>query len=99
MILALAPVTNHSLGQGHHGRLWDSPMTDDLPKVDMTGATCVLREELVDEADHAVRLLQDYHLACLLRSILGDVYHHIEECQCVDSDVQNVPTATMTFVE
>lgn len=73
-------------GQGYHGRRWDSPMTDGMPKVDMTGATCVLCEELVDENDDAIRQLQDYHLACFLRSILGDVYHQTEECLCFGGD-------------
>lgn len=68
--------------QGYHGRLWDSPMTDELPKIDMTGATCVLCEELVDEHDDAIRLLQDYHLACLLRSLLGGVAHQEDRCLC-----------------
>lgn len=57
-------------------------MTDDLPKIDMTGATCVLCAELIAEHDDALRLLQDYHLACLLRSILGDVDHQEGLCLC-----------------
>jgi hypothetical protein len=61
-------------------------MTDELPKVDMTGATCVLCEETIGETDDGLRLLQDYHLACLLRSILGDVYHQQELCFCFGGD-------------
>lgn len=72
--------------QGYHGRLWDSPMTDGMRRVDMTGATCVLCEEEIGEHDDGLRQLQDYHLACFLRSILGDVFHQTGECSCFGGD-------------
>lgn len=72
--------------QGYHGRLWDAPMTDGLPKIDMTGATCVLCEEEIGEHDDGLRQLQDYHFACFLRSILGDVFHQTGECSCAGGD-------------
>lgn len=69
-------------GSGYHGRLWDAPMTDGMPQIDMLGATCSLCQEMIDEHDDAIRLMSDFHLACLLRSTMGDVNHLEGQCRC-----------------
>lgn len=67
---------------GYHGRLWDSPMTDGMPKVDLTGEECFYCGEPIAADDDALRLATTSHTECVLRSVLGDVAHLEGRCLC-----------------
>lgn len=68
--------------RGYQGRLWDAPMTDDLPVIDLAGWECGLCQEAITAQDNAVALGGVFHLECLLRSTMGDVAHLEGRCSC-----------------
>lgn len=68
--------------RGFQGRIWDSPMFDDLPKIDLANETCGMCQEGIVGSDDAIRTPSVFHTECLLRSIVGDVPHLEGRCSC-----------------
>lgn len=72
--------------RGYQGRLWDAPMTDDLPKLlGLAGAECICGETIHAD-DDAVALGSVFHLECLMRSTMGDIAHLEQRCSCFGGD-------------
>jgi len=76
------------------GKSWDSPMNNDCPQAPVpVGATCLLCDEPVIEADSGVIYSNGpvAHWECFMRQVVGSIAHQQALCRCYGGNAVEWP--------